>query len=55
MMWICEAGALSRWNHTENVKFSVSHCLPFGYGYDSTLDVTARKGAIDAGLGRAAT
>ena len=54
MMWICPAGALSRWNHHENVKFSVSHCLPFGHGYDSTLDVAARNVAIDAGPGRAA-
>ena len=55
MMWICPAGALSRWSHNENVKFSVSHCLPFGHGYDSTLQVTVRNGAIDAVPGRAAT
>ena len=54
-MWIRPAGALSRWNHNENVKFSVSHCLPFGYGYDSTHDVTAKNSVFNAGLGRAAT
>ena len=54
MMWIGQAGAFSRWNHHANVKFSVSHCLPFGHGYDSTLHITARNGAIDAGPGRAA-
>ena len=54
-MWIWEAGTLSRRNHHENVKFPVSHCLPFGYGYDSTLDVTAMNGTIDAGPGREAT
>ena len=37
------------------MKFSASDCLPFGHGYDSTHNVTARVGAFNARLGRAAT
>jgi hypothetical protein len=42
-------------NHHEKVKFSVSDCLPFGYGYDSTHIVTASSSGVSAGLSSAAT
>jgi hypothetical protein len=42
-------------NHHEKVKFSVSDCLPFGHGYDSTHIVTVISGGMSVGLSRAAT
>ena len=47
--------AVRRLNHYEKVKFSVSDCLPFGHGYDSTHDVIASSGAEGVRLSRAAT
>ena len=47
--------AVRRLNHHEKVKFSVSDCLPFGHGYDSTHGVTASSSAEGVGLSRAAT
>jgi hypothetical protein len=42
-------------NHHEKVKFSVSDCLPFGHGYDSTHNVTVNSCAPSVELSRAAT
>jgi hypothetical protein len=41
--------------HHEKVKFSVSDCLPFGRGYDSTLIVTLSCSGAGVGLLGAAT
>ena len=42
-------------NHHGKFKFSVSDCLPFGHGYDSTLNDTASSSATSVELSRAAT
>ena len=51
----CGARIIANLNHHEKVKFSVSDCLPFGHGYDSTHDVTASSSAMGVELSRAAT